>query len=359
MVAATQVPESTESRRGRQDASRATRKRPIREQVVVITGASSGIGRETALQLAHMGARITAMARGRQALESLSAEVERIGGEIHTVVGDVADWPTVERAAAETVERFGRIDTWVNNAAVSVYATIEDLSVDEFRRVTEVNYLGQVHGVKAALPHLRAAGGGTIINVGSALSERAVPLQAAYCAAKHAIKGFTEALRVEMERENSGIDVVLIEPSSMNTPLFDHARSKMGVRPVPIPPIYEPRVTARAIVHAAEHPVPIIATGGASKLFSVAERLNPRLLDWWQLRDDSGARDQQGSQPDDGQDNLEEPIETSGSITGRFGRQSKASSVYTEIFELHPERKAAAGLAALAGVLLAVRRLGR
>ena len=333
--------------------------RPLGQQVVVITGASSGIGRETALQLAVRGARITAVARGRQALESLAAEVERVGGDVHLVVGDVADHTTLERAAAETVERFGRIDTWVNNAAVSVYATIEDLTVDEFRRVTDVNYLGQVHGVKAALPHLRAAGGGTIINVGSALSERAVPLQAAYCAAKHAIKGFTEALRVEMQREGSGIDVVFIEPSSMNTPLFDHARSKMGVRPVPIPPIYEPRVTAKAIVHAAEHPVPVIATGGAGKLFTLVERLNPQLLDWWQLRGDRGARDQLSQEPDDGQDNLEQPMEDGGAVTGRFGRQSKASSIYTELFELHPERKNLAVLGALAALLLTVRRLGR
>src|SRR5918995_1544069 len=195
-------------------------KRPLGEQVVVITGASSGIGREAALEFAKRGARLTAIARGEQALQTLAAEAGRLGAEIHTVVGDVADWPTVERSAQETVDRFGRIDTWVNNAAVSVYATIEELSIDELHRVTDVNYLGQVHGVKAALPHLRAAGGGTIINVGSALSERAVPLQAAYCAAKHAIKGFTEALRVEMEREGSGVDVVLIEPASMNTPLF-------------------------------------------------------------------------------------------------------------------------------------------
>jgi NAD(P)-dependent dehydrogenase (short-subunit alcohol dehydrogenase family) len=333
--------------------------RPISQQVVVITGASSGIGRETALQFAKRGARLTALARGDVALDTLAAEVKRMGAEIHNVVGDVADWPTVERAATETVERFGRIDTWVNNAAVSIYATIEDLTVEEIHRVTEVNYLGQVHGVKAALPHLRAAGGGTIINVGSALSERAVPMQAAYCAAKHAIKGFTEALRVEMEREGAGIEVVLVEPSSMNTPLFDHARSKMGVRPVPIPPIYEPRVTATAILHAAQQPVPIIATGGASKLFSVVERVSPGLLDWWQLRGDSGVRDQQGDDPDDGQDNLERPMSTGGSVTGRFGKRSKASSMYTEIFELHPERKTAAVLGGLAALLLTLRRAGR
>jgi len=333
--------------------------RPLRGQVVVVTGASSGIGRETCLQLARAGSRITALARGQEALDTLAAEVTRIGGEIEAISVDVADWPAVESAAARTVERFGRIDTWINNAAVSVYATIEDLTVDEIHRVTEVNYLGQVHGVKAALPHLRNNGGGTIINVGSALSERAVPLQAAYVAAKHAIKGFSEALRVEMLREGSGIDVVLVEPSSMNTPLFEHARSKVGVRPVPIPPIYEPRVTAQAIVHAAQQPIPVIATGGASKAFTLVERLNPRLLDWWQLRGDSGVRDQLSQEADDGQDNLDQPVATAGSVTGRFGRRSKASSLYTELFELHPERKSAAVLGGVAALMLAIRRVGR
>jgi NAD(P)-dependent dehydrogenase (short-subunit alcohol dehydrogenase family) len=331
----------------------------LSEQVVVVTGASSGIGRETVLELADAGARITAFARGGEALQTLAFEAERLGGEIHVVVGDVADWPTVQRAAQETVERFGRIDTWINDAAVSVYATIDELSIEEIWRVTEVNYLGVVHGVKAALPHLRASGGGTIINVGSALSERAVPLQAAYSAAKHAVKGFTEALRVEMEREGSGINVVLIEPSSINTPLFDHARSKTGKRPVPIPPIYEPRVAAQAILYAAENPLPIIAAGGASKFFSVAERLNPRLLDWWQLRGDSGVKDQLSNEPDAGQDNLFEPSAGAGKVTGRFGDKSKASSAYTQIFELHPERKNAALVAGVGSLMLAVRRAGR
>jgi len=333
--------------------------RPLAEQVVVVTGASSGIGRETVLELADAGACVTAFARSEEALVSLSAQVERLGGDIHVVVGDVTDWAAVERAAFETVERFGRIDTWVNNAGISVYATIDQLTVDEIRRVTEVNYMGYVHGVKAAMPHLRAAGGGTVINVGSALSERAVPLQAAYVAAKHAVKGFTEALRVEMEREGGGIKVVLIEPSSMNTPLFDHARSKIGRRPAPIPPIYEPTVTAQAIVHAAEHPVAVIATGGASRLFSLVERFNPRLMDWWQLRGDSGAQEQKSDEPASGQDNLFQPLPGPGSVYGRFGSNAKGSSAYTEVFELHPERKNVALAAGLASLILILRRVGR
>jgi NAD(P)-dependent dehydrogenase (short-subunit alcohol dehydrogenase family) len=335
--------------------------RPVGDQVVVITGASSGIGRETALEFATRGARIGAIARGEAALESLAEEASRIGGDVLAFPGDVADWSTVERAAAAVVDRFGRIDTWVNNAAVSVYATIEQLSIEEIERVTAVNYLGVVHGVKAALPHLRRGGGGTIVNVGSALSERAVPIQGAYSAAKHAVKGFTEALRIEMEREGGAIRIVLIEPSSMNTPLFDHARSKMGVRPVPIPPIYEPRVTARAIVHSVEEqePVPVIVAGGAGKLLTVMERLDPRLVDWWQLRNDSGAKDQRSDLPDAGQDNLFSPMETAGSTTGRFGRSAKGTSLYTDLFELHPTRKTAAVAAALVGGLLAVRRIGR
>ena len=332
---------------------------PLSDQVVVVTGASSGIGRETCLQLAHAGARITALARGQQALDTLAEEATRLGAEIHTVCGDVADWPTVERAASESMDRFGRIDTWINNAAVSVYATIDQLSIEEIERITRVNYLGVVHGVKAAVPFMRAGGGGTIINVGSALGERAVPLQSAYSAAKHAVKGFTESLRVEMEREGSDISVVLIEPSSMNTPLFDHARSKMGVRPQPIPPVYEASVTASAIVYAAAKPVPVIVTGGAGKAFTVLERISPRLVDWWQLRGDSGVRDQQTDQPDDGRDNLFSALDTPGGVVGKFGDNAKGSSLYTEFFELHPRRKTAALAVGVATMAFALRRFGR
>jgi NAD(P)-dependent dehydrogenase (short-subunit alcohol dehydrogenase family) len=220
--------------------------RPVGEQIVVLTGASSGIGRETALEFGRRGATLVLAARNKEALDTLVAEVERLGGEAVAVPVDVGDFDQVTELAAQAVERFGRIDTWVNNASVSTYGTVEQMDVDEIRRVIEVNLLGEIHGMKAALPHLRRTGG-TIINVSSTLGKRAVALQAAYCAAKHGVVAFGEALRLELRHAKVPVAVVDVLPSSINTPLFEHARSKLGVVPQPIPPVYEPRVVADAI----------------------------------------------------------------------------------------------------------------
>jgi NAD(P)-dependent dehydrogenase (short-subunit alcohol dehydrogenase family) len=226
--------------------------RQVAEQVVVLTGASSGIGRETALEFARRGARLVLAARSQQALEEVAAEVARLGGEPLVVPTDVSDFDQVSLLAERAVERFGRIDTWINNASVSTYGLVEQMEVEEIRRVIEVNLLGPIHGMKAALPHLRRAGGGVIVNVSSTLGKRAVPLQAAYCAAKHGLVAFGEALRLELRHARVPVQVVDVLPSSINTPLFEHAASKMGVLPRPIPPVYEPRVVAQTIVAVAE-----------------------------------------------------------------------------------------------------------
>src|SRR5688572_15597252 len=247
------------------------RKRPLDQQVVVITGASQGIGRETALQLAKRGASVVAAARNEEALTELVRQMERLGGQAEPVVTDVAEADQIERLAARAIERFGRIDTWVNNAAVSIYATVEELDPEEMERLVRVNLLSQMFGSRAAIPHMRGQGGGTIVNVGSALSDRAIPLQSAYVASKHGVAGFSEALRLEMMEEQTGIDVVLIQPSSINTPLFNFARSKLGVQPMPVPPVYEPRVVAEAILHAAEHGGREVVVGGWGKLLTVAQ----------------------------------------------------------------------------------------
>src|SRR6478735_4993432 len=199
---------------------------PLSDQVVVITGASSGIGRETALEFGRRGASVVIAARNEPALTEVAREIERHGGNALPAPTDVSDWTQVERLAGTAVARFGRIDTWVNNAAISAYATVEEMEIEEIERIMRVNLLGQIYGMKAALPHLKRQHAGTIINVASALAERSVPLQATYCATKHGIKGFTEALRLELKNEQSGIAVVLVLPSSINTPLFEHARSK-------------------------------------------------------------------------------------------------------------------------------------
>lgn len=333
--------------------------RPVAEQVVVITGASQGIGRETALQLATRGASVVLAARNEEALKELAAQVERIGGKAEPVVTDVAEPQQVERLAERAVERFGRIDTWVNDAAVSIYASVEELEPEEMERLVRVNLLGQMYGARAAIPHLRRGGGGAIINVGSALSDRAIPLQSAYVATKHGVAGFSEALRLEMMHEGSGIEVVLILPSSINTPLFNFARSKLGVQPMPVPPVYEPRVVAQAIVHAAEHGGREVVVGGWGKLLTVAQWISPTLLDRYMLQGARAWKQQRTPRPDDARDNLFEASTGPGSTTGDFGTASKSTSLFTSYLELHPNRKRAAIAVALIGALALVRRLGR
>jgi short-subunit dehydrogenase len=326
------------------------------QQVVVITGASSGIGRETALGFARRGASLVLAARSEPALRELAAEIERIPNHSQAlvVVTDVADNAQVDNLARQAVNRFGRIDTWVNDAAVSEYATVEQMAVDEIRRIVDVNLMGTVHGAKAALSVMRAQpGGGTIINVGSVLSDRAVPLQSAYVATKHAVKGFTDALRMELEHTGVPINVTLILPASMNTPFFDHARTHMGVMPKPIPPVYEPGVVARAILHAAEHKVREIYAGGFGKVLSVMQRISPRLVDWYMTGGGGRAFRQQrdAAYPSRGErDSLFEPAPQNGRTRGRFGRHSMAGSIYSRWIDPHPNVKGALiGLAVLGG----------
>src|SRR5687768_1450466 len=333
--------------------------KPLGQQVVVITGTSQGIGRETALQMATRGASLVLAARNEKALTELAAQVERVGGQAETVVTDVADHEQVERLAQRAIQRFGRIDTWVNNAAVSIYATVEQMEPEEMERLIRVNLLGQMYGSRAAIPHMRRRGGGTIVNVGSALSERAIPLQAAYVASKHGIQGFSEALRLELAHEETGIEVVLILPSSMNTPLFNFARSKMGVQPMPVPPVYEPGVVAEAICHAAEHGGREIVVGGWGKLLTVGQWLSPSLLDRYMLHGARAWKQQKTNRPDDTRDNLFEASTGEGATTGEFGEGSKSTSLYTTYLELHPERKRVAMAALLVGFLALVRRIGR
>jgi short-subunit dehydrogenase len=326
--------------------------RQIAGQVVVITGAGSGIGRETALEFACHRANLVLAARNEEALRSLSEEVQRLGGTALPVQTDVSDSEQVSALAARAVERFGRIDTWVNNASVSTYGTVEQTEVGEIRRVIEVNLMGEIHGMKAALPYLRRSGG-TIINVSSTLAKRAVPLQAAYCAAKHGVLAFGEALRLELRKDRVPVNVVDVLPSSINTPLFEHARSKMSVLPQPIPPVYEPRVVAGAIVGAARRPVRQVFAGGAGRLLDIGQRISPRLVDWYLLGPGHVCDVQLTRDPDDGRDNLDEPSRGPGSAAGRFGRGSKSTSLYTRWLGLHPARGAsAAALALVASVVL-------
>jgi short-subunit dehydrogenase len=331
---------------------------PLREQVVVITGASQGIGRETTLLLAREGAAVVPAARNEEALGTLAAEIEAAGGRVQPVTADVSDYAAVERVADRAEERFGRIDTWVNNAAVSVYAPVDDLEADELERVVRVNLLGQMYGSKVAAARMRRQGRGTIINVGSALSQRAVPLQSAYVATKHGVAGFTEALRLELMETMPGVDVVLVLPSSINTPLFNFARSKVGVLPMPVPPVYDPSTVAEAIAHAAERGGRDIVVGGWGKLLILGQRLSPSLLDRYMVQGHRMARQQKTRQADDRRDNLFEPSTGPGATRGEFGAGAKPVSLYTREIELHPVRKRVLTLAAILATMAVLRKVG-
>jgi short-subunit dehydrogenase len=333
--------------------------KPLSDQVVVVTGASQGIGRETALELAERGAAVVIVARNEEALHTLAAEIRDMGGQVELVVADVGEFDQVRNVGERAVERFGRIDTWINNAAISAYATVEQLQPHEMDRLVRVNLLGIMYGSRVAVAHMKPRGEGTIINVGSALSERAVPLQSVYVATKHGVAGFTEALRLELMHEGAGIDVVLILPSSINTPLFNFARSKLGVQPMPVPPVYEPRVVAEAICHAAEHGGREIVVGGWGKLLTMAQRLSPSLLDRYMLQGDRAFKQQKTRRPDDRRDNLFQPSQGPGSTTGEFGEGAKPNSIYTAALELHPIRKRLAVAVAILGTVALIRQLGR
>jgi short-subunit dehydrogenase len=330
--------------------------KPIAEQVVVITGASSGIGRASALAFGKRGARVVLAARNADALEALAQEIEAGGGQAHVLVTDVAEWDQVRRLADEAVERYGRIDTWVNDAGINEHASVEDMTVEEIGRIIQVNLMGQVHGMKAALGPMRRQRSGTIVNMGSAASSRAVPLHAAYVASKHAIAGFTDSLRMELMHEKMPINITLIQPGFIDTPLFLNARSKLGGQSRPIPPIYAPEVVADAILFAAEHRRRNIVVGGQAAMGIFLNKLSPSLVDRLMVARGAAFRLQKENRPDDGVDNLFEPSRGIGSSHGKWGDEAIQSSWYTRHLEYYPHRKGMLWAALGAGLFLLARR---
>ncbi len=321
--------------------------RPLEEQVVVLTGASSGIGREAAVMFGQRGASVVLAAREAEALEEVAREVELAGGKALAVPTDVGDWPQVEALARAAVDHFGRIDTWVNDAGVSVGGTVEATQIAEVERIFRVNVLGVIHGVKAALPYMSRQHAGTIINIGSVAGVRAFPIQSVYSATKHAVKGLTEGLRLELWKKGGDFHVTFIAPAAINTPLFPQARTKFGTQLGPPPPIYDPRIVAESIVFAAEHPRRDIFVGGGAKFFEVLERISPPLTDWLLTQNDRVFRDQVTDLPPEGPDNLFEPPPGARTVRGGYGGQAHATSWYTRVFEWHPMLKPVA-VAALA-----------
>ena len=282
----------------------------MQEQTVVITGASGGIGRATARLFAERGARVVLIARGQAGLDGAAADVVKAGGKPLVIAADVADYRQVAAAARQAEEHFGPIDVWVNDAFTSVFAPFSEITADEFRRVTEVSYLGFVHGTMAALERMRPRDHGTIVQVGSALGQRSIPLQSAYCGAKHAINGFTSSLRCELLHENSGVHVTVVQMPAVNTPQFSWVRSRLPKDPQPVPPIYQPEVAARGVVFAADHPRRRqYWVGGSTAATIVANRLAPALLDRYLAR--TGYDSQQTAEPADPDrpDNLLHPVD--------------------------------------------------
>jgi NAD(P)-dependent dehydrogenase (short-subunit alcohol dehydrogenase family) len=290
-------------------------------QTVVVTGASAGVGRATARLFAARGASVALIARGEAGLEGAADDVKYAGGTPLAISADVADYQQVDDAARQVEEAFGPIDVWVNAAFTSVFAKFADMTAEEYRRVTEVSYLGFVHGTMAALSRMRPRNRGTIVQVGSALSIRSIPLQSAYCGAKHAINGFTSSLRCELLHEHSGVHVTVVQLPAVNTPQFSWVRSKLPRHPQPVPPIYQPEVAARGIVYAADHPQRRQYWVGASTAATIlANRLAPGLLDRYLAR--TGYASQQAADTSEPArpDNLMQPVDqVAGSDHGSHG----------------------------------------
>jgi short-subunit dehydrogenase len=252
--------------------------RKLPDQVIVITGATSGIGLTTARKAAGRGAKLVLVARNEQALAQLTDELNNEGAETIYMIADVANEDQVRHIAEAAIQRFGRFDTWINNAGVGIFGTNEQVSTEDKRRVFEINFWGVVYGSLAAVKHLRSHGG-ALINIGSGFSDRAAPLQGIYSASKHAVKGFTDSLRIELEGENLPISVTLIKPASIDTMFVAHAKSYLDVEPKLPPPIYAPEIVADAILYAAEHPKRDIYVGGGAKLLGMGAYYMPHMMD--------------------------------------------------------------------------------
>jgi NAD(P)-dependent dehydrogenase (short-subunit alcohol dehydrogenase family) len=311
-------------------------KKPLSEQVVVVTGASSGLGRAIARGAGERGAKVVVTARTQEALEASIAEIERAGSEALAVPADCTEQEQVQHVVARAVERFGRIDTYVANAIVTVYSEAERLEPAELRRVMDVNFFGVVYGFWAALPHLRASKG-TFLHVSSALAYRGIPLQAAYCASKAGLRAFLESARVEEQKAGTGVAISLVLPGAINTPQFDRDRQKIGYQPQPVPPIYQPEPFAEATLRCAERPVrELPISWGAQKLLW-GQKLSPRAGDWVLRRTGWKSQHTGERKPLDAPDNLFDTLPGDPGAHGRFDDRSRGSTVWTRLRLLLPK----------------------
>ncbi|HEY6712923.1 MAG TPA: SDR family oxidoreductase [Rubrobacter sp.] len=329
--------------------------KPIENQVVVVMGASSGIGRETALRFAKRGTKLVVAARSEAGLRSLEDEIRELGGEARVVVADVSEFEQVEAVAQSAVEEYSRLDTWVHLAAAGLFAPFDQTQPEEFKRVVDVDLMGQVYGAVAALPHIKREGRGALVHISSVMGKRSAPLQSAYSASKHGIDGFLESLRVELLQEGwNSIGVTNVMPAAINTPFFTKARSRLGVKPKGFPPIYQPGVVADAILYSAEKAPREIVAGGAGKGMLITQRLSPRLMDAIMVRGGFGSQmtDEPKSSADP--DGLFAPMKGQDRVEGDFSEQALPRSPLTWL-DTHPAWKRSIGVAGAAVILRALR----
>ena len=315
-------------------------------KIVVVTGAGAGVGRATAEAFARAGCDVGLIGRDRARLEAAAEALGALGVRSLVQTADVADADAVAAAADQIEAGLGPIDIWVNNAMATIFAPVGDVTADEYRRATEVTYLGTIHGCKAAMRMMNRRGKGVIINVGSALAYRSVPLQSAYCGAKSAIRGFTDSLRSELIHDRSGIRLCMVHLPAINTPQFDWALNKMGRRPRPVPPVYSPDVPARAIVYAAFHPRRELWVGWPTVKAILANRIAPAFADWYLASTGYSGQLTSEPEPEDRPANLFEPVAGDYGAKGRFTDKERGTSL-----ELFSDRHKAAtiGLGLLLG----------
>ena len=328
--------------------------KPISQQVVAIVGASSGIGRETALQFAKKGAKVVVAARSQSGLESLVSEIKLFGGDAVAIVADVSEFDQVKAIADKAVEVYGRLDTWVHSAATGVLAPFDQITPEEFKRVIDVNLTGQAYGAMAALPHLKKEGRGALIHISSVEARRSIPLQSPYSASKHGVEGMLDSLRVELQHEGWPISVTNILPSVINTPFYNKVRTKLGVKPTGVPPYYQPSIVAEAILYVAEHPTRDFIVGDVGRVLDVMQRISPVLVDNLLLLIGFAGQRTNEQKSEDAPNNVFEPIAGYDTVEGDFGNLTIPT--FTDWLDMNPPVKwgavalaAALGLGALFG----------
>src|SRR3954454_6793415 len=329
-------------------------KKPLAEQVVVVTGASSGLGRAISRGAGEAGAKVVVTARNGEALDDAVREIVAFGSDAIAVPADHSVQDEVAQVVEQALDRFGRIDTYVANAIVTVMSEVVDLQPDELRRVLDVNFLGMVYGYWAVLPHLKESRG-TFLHVSSALAYRGIPLQAAYCASKAAGRTFLESARVELEKHRVPVDISLVLPGAINTPQFDRSRQRIGFQPQPVPPIYQPEPFAEAALHCCEHPIRELPLGWGAQKLLWGQKLSPRAGDWMLRRMGWKGQHTGRPKPNSSPDNLYETLPGDPGAHGRFDDQARESTIWTS---LRLRRWLVGGTAVAAGAAVA-RELSR